>query len=424
MRFLEEKFVPIAARIGQEKHLVAIRDSFMVTMPLTILGAIAVLINNIGGLFNEKGLDIPAIANGWESLISSTGIKTICTNINNGTVNTLAVLIVVCVAYNLAKIKEASALPSGVTAIATYFALVPRLEGVQAAQLDAKGLFVAMIIGLLVGELFPIFAKNEKLRIKMPDGVPPAVAAAFNTMIPAMLTAIIWVGLGTAIEIVSGSNLWELVTKFVSAPLSNVADSLGTTVIENLFVSILWVFGIHGASIAGSITQPILYPLLQANTASFATGEAPAYTVVHLFRNVWGQQGGSGATIGLIIAIFIFSKLQSERTIAKLGVACGMFEINEPITFGIPIVMNPVYAIPFIIGPALCSTLAYFLTSAGIIGHIVLEIPWVTPPILNAFLATGGNFAAAIWSACQIVILTLLWSPFVIMSGRVNKQDE
>ena len=161
MRFLEEKFVPIAAKIGQEKHLVAIRDSFMTTMPLTNLGALAVLVNNIGGVFSDTGLDIPAIANGWDSFITSTGIKTVCTNINNGTVNTLAVLIVVCVAYNLSKIKEANPLPAGVTAIAIYFALAPRTEGIQAAQLDAKGLFVAMIVGLLVGELFPLFAKMK-----------------------------------------------------------------------------------------------------------------------------------------------------------------------------------------------------------------------------------------------------------------------
>ena len=423
MRFLEEKFVPIAAKIGQEKHLVAIRDSFMTTMPLTILGALAVLVNNIGGVFSDTGLDIPAIANGWDSFITSTGIKTVCTNINNGTVNTLAVLIVVCVAYNLSKIKEANPLPAGVTAIAIYFALAPRTEGIQAAQLDAKGLFVAMIVGLLVGELFPLFAKNEKLRISMPEGVPPAVSSAFNTMIPAMLTATIWIAVGTAIETVAHANIWDLITQFVSAPLSNVADTLATTMIENLFVTVLWVFGIHGASIAGSITQPILYPLLQANTASFAANEEPAYTVVYLFRNVLCQTGGSGATLGLVIAILLFSKLQSERTIAKLGIACGIFEINEPITFGIPIVMNPVYAIPFIIGPVLCVTLSYFLTEMGLIGHIVLEIPWVTPPILNAFLATGGNFPAAIWSAVEIVLLTVLWTPFVIMSGRVSAKE-
>lgn len=420
MRFLEETFVPLAAKIGTQKHLKVIRDSFMITMPLTIAGAIAVLINNFAQVFNENGLDVPAIYNGWTNFIKLTGLQDVCNFINKGTVATLALLIIISIAYYLAIENKGSGIATACVALSIYCGVAIRDVGLLNEILDAKGLFVAMIIGLITGEIFPRLANNQRLRIAMPEGVPPAVSEAFSNLIPAIITVFIITSVSNIVMQLTGMTIWDLVTKFVSAPLSNVADSVFTTIIENLFVSILWMFGIHGASIANSITQPVLYPLLQENMIAYTNGENLPYTVVHLFRNVYGQLGGSGATFGFLIASFLFSKSKSERAIAKIALPCGIFQINEPITFGIPIVMNPVYAIPFVVGPALLCAISYFLVKTAIIGGICIEIPWVTPPIINAFLATGGNVMSAVWSAIELVILTILWAPFVMISSRVE----
>jgi len=420
MRFLEETFVPLAAKIGTQKHLKVIRDSFMITMPLTIAGAIAVLINNFAQVFNENGLDVPAIYNGWTNFIKLTGLQDVCNFINKGTVATLALLIIISIAYYLAIENKGSGIATACVALSIYCGVAIRDVGLLNEILDAKGLFVAMIIGLITGEIFPRLANNQRLRIAMPEGVPPAVSEAFSNLIPAIITVFIMTSVSNIIMQLTGMTIWDLVTKFVSAPLSNVADSVFTTIIENLFVSILWMFGIHGASIANSITQPVLYPLLQENMIAYTNAENLPYTVVHLFRNVYGQVGGSGATFGFLIASFLFSKSKSERAIAKIALPCGIFQINEPITFGIPIVMNPVYAIPFVVGPALLCAISYFLVKTSIIGGICIEIPWVTPPIINAFLATGGNVMSAVWSAIELVILTILWAPFVMISSRVE----
>ena len=132
---------------------------------------------------------------------------------------------------------------------------------------------------------------------------------------------------------------------------------------------------------------------------------------------------GSGSTFGLIIAVLIFSKVQAERTVIGISVAPGLFEINEPITFGVPIVMNPVYMLPFIIGPTVLGAASYILMDLGIIERVVLSAPWVTPPILFPFLATGGGIKAAVWAAIEIVLLVLLWTPFVMISNKQNARE-
>ena len=135
---------------------------------------------------------------------------------------------------------------------------------------------------------------------------------------------------------------------------------------------------------------------------------------------LYSRLGGSGSTLGLIIAVLIFSKVQAERTVEGISIAPGLFEINEPIVFGIPIVMNPVYMLPFIVGPTVLAGLSYVLMDINLIERIALSVPWVTPPVLLAFLATGGGVKAAIFQAITLVLLTLLWTPFVMMSNKQN----
>ena len=136
--------------------------------------------------------------------------------------------------------------------------------------------------------------------------------------------------------------------------------------------------------------------------------------------DAYSQMGGSGVTIGLIIAIFIASKRQDQRQIAKLSAPMGIFNINEPITFGLPIVLNPVYAIPWLLIPSICATIAYLLTSAGVIPPVFVSVPWIMPPGIYAFLATGGSFLAAAVSLFNVVLSVVLWLPFVKMANKTE----
>ena len=449
MKFLEEKFVPLAAAIGSQKHLSAIRDGFIVIMPLSIAGALAVLLNNFHQVFNPDGLDIPGIYKGYNDFLTNTHLREVFGAVGRGSLDMIAITAMVCIALHMAQSNGARVpVATSVVTLACYFGLSPAptvsltdldgkaitdltaagiksasAGGVDASKLGAQGLFVAMILALIVGEIFPRLSNNDKLKITLPDGVPPAVAASFSSLLPAMITIFLVVAVGKYIEILSGSNIWVIINKFVGAPISDALGSIWTMIIAFLMIGLLWTFGIHGANVVGSLISAPTTILQLENTAAYDAHETPKHNFPGM-QAAYAFLGGSGATLGFIIAIFIFSKSKAERTIAKLSVAPGIFEINESMTFGIPIVLNPVYMIPFILGPVILGVLSWVLMDMGILGRCVVGAPWVTPPILIGFLSTGGQFFAAIWNAIELVLLTIWWAPFVMISNKVNAANE
>ena len=451
MKFLEEKFVPFAAALGNQRHLVAIRDAFVVIMPVTIVGALAVLINNIQGVFAENGLNVMSIYNGYSNFLKTTGIGDVMTAVNKGSINMMAVLLVAALGYQMAAGMDGDGIATSIVSLTCYLGLAPAVQtlttsyatsaadgsslesievatstiasgGIAGAKLDSNGMFVGMLLTIAVSEIFVRLSRNDKLKITLPDGVPPAVAGSFTVLIPAIFTVIIVVAAGIYVDKLTGMNIWDIIQKFVSAPLNSVADTLGTAILVEVLVHVLWVFGLHGANIVGAVTTPIFTPMGIENTAAFENHE-PIPNIISSVA-MFARLGGSGATLGLIIAVLLFSKVQSERTVISISVAPGLFEINEPITFGMPIVMNPTYMLPFIVGPTVLAALTYILMKGNIIERGCLSIPWVTPPVLTGFLVTGGGFRAAIFQVVTIILDTILWVPFVMMSNKQNATAE
>lgn len=443
MKFLEEKFVPMAAALGSQRHLAAIRDAFVVIMPVSIVGAIAVLFNNIHQLFSPNGLNVSGIYNGYKNFITGTGLTNVFTAINRGSINMMAILLVAALGYMMAKGLEGDGIATSIVAMTCYLGLVPAVQtigntvswankaelvevatdsivtgGIAQNKLDSNGMFVSMLLTIVVSEVFNRLSRNEKLKITLPDGVPPAVANSFTVLIPAIITVLGIVAVGIYINQIFHQDLWQIITKFVSAPLTNVADSLGTAILVYFLINFLWVFGLHGANIIGSVTTPIFNPMLYQNTAAYENNQEIPNIINGV--GVYSTIGGSGCTLGLIIAVLLFGKVQAEKTVVGISVAPGIFEINEPITFGIPIVMNPVYMIPFILGPVILATLSYILMQLNIIERVCLSAPWVTPPVLYPFLATGGGIKSAIYQIVEIVFLVVLWTPFVMISNKQN----
>ena len=160
------------------------------------------------------------------------------------------------------------------------------------------------------------------------------------------------------------------------------------------------------------------------NEAAYAAGTEIPNIINTPFMSCFGTITGAGITGGLLIAIFLFSKREDYRAIAKLAVPCGIFNINEPLTFGLPIVMNPLLAIPFMIAPAVSNIFGYFMTSIGFCGKMVVNAPWTTPPGLMAFLASGGNIGAAITQLLVIPLAAVVYAPFVIMTNHQTVEEE
>lgn len=414
VQWMEKYFMPKASVIAAQRHLVAIRDAFVVTMPLMILGALAVLINNlpIPGFPELMDKLFPMIANDAPIWKSFGG------NIWNGTFAIFSVLIAFLVAYNLVRSYGKDGIAAGTVSVASFFA-VGGLSG-----MDATGLFIALVIALISGELFQRLVGNDKLVIKMPDGVPPAVAKSFAALLPAMITISLF---SLITSILLGLGIDNIVVSFYEAvqkPFMGLANSYPSALLLAFITPFLWFFGLHGANMVDPLMQTINVPAIDTNIKALEAGEKIPYIVNKPFFDSFVNLGGTGATLGLLIAIFLVGRKNKPfKVITNLSLAPGIFNINEPVMFGLPIVLNPIMFIPFIITPMVLVTTAYIATSTGLVPAATFMPPWVTPPIIGGFLATK-SIAGGVLAAVNLAISVLIYIPFVkVATDQFLKQE-
>ncbi|WP_068983722.1 PTS sugar transporter subunit IIC [Lysinibacillus xylanilyticus] len=416
-RFLEEKFVPVAARVGNQRHLVAIRDGFITIMPLTIVGSLAVLVNNLPIKFYQNALDAIWKHETWTQWGG---------NIWNSTFGILSLLLAFSIAYNLAKSYDKDGLSAGVISLSSYLTFGTFGEGgLTGLTTGTGGIFIAIIIALLSTELFCKLTGNPKLLIKMPNGVPPAVSKSFAALLPAIITIGLFALIRTIIS--AGFDIPDIVGSFYSAiqePFMGLTNSWIAALLLAFIPTFLWTLGVHGANIIEPFMQTINLPAIEANVKAISSGEIAPYIVNKPFFDAFINMGGSGTTIALIIAIFIFARKNKQyNTVGKLSAAPGLFNINEPLLFGLPIVLNPVLFVPFILTPMVNVTIAFFATKWGFVPAATVSPPWTTPPIINGFLATQ-SWQGAVLSIVLLIVAVCIYLPFVSMANRMAKQNE
>lgn len=289
---------------------------------------------------------------------------------------------------------------------------------------DTKGLFLGMFIAILSIELYSWLDRQEKLTIKMPETVPSNVSASFSALIPTVLTVSIIAALGFAILSLTGMYAYDIVYTIVQQPLEGIIQGLPGLLALMLIAQIFWVIGIHGNQMVKPIREPLLLGAIAVNTEAFNAGKELPNIITMPFWDMYMSMGGSGVTISLLIAIFIVTKRKDYLQIAKLSAAPGLFNINEPLIFGLPIMLNPILAIPFIITPLVTGTIGYFATAIGFAGKAVVMVPWPTPPIINAYIATAGSVGAVITQLICIVVAVLIYLPFVKVADKMVKTEE
>lgn len=431
--FLERRFVPIAAKIGGQKHLVAIRDAFASLMPLVMAGSFAVLLNNV--FFAEWSL-LAELFNGGAFFVWATKyLVPIGGIIWDGTLAILGLGLVFALGYHRAQTEEQDALSTGLVNVACFFLL-----GALTGYLGSLGIFVALLVGLIAPEIYFLFTRAN-WTIKMPEQVPPAVARAFSAVIPGFITILVWALVAYCFQkipalhmVVEGEKqavtLFYWIEQNLANPLLKLSQGLGSVVLISFLIPFFWFFGLHGANILEAVMQPVYMPLLTKNMELYQTGVRAlgtgAQELAVWVRSSWDAYvfpGGSGATLGLILAFFIFSKVREHREISKLSLPFGVFMINEPVLFGIPIVLNPIFFIPFLLVQPVLTAVAFLATQAGIAGPIVNQIPWTTPPIINAYLATNGSLGAALVAAVNLVLAFVIYLPFVLVANRQAQKE-
>lgn len=433
--FLEEKFVPVAAKIGGQKHLVAIRDSFASLMPLILVGAFAVLLNNV--FFVPWSLLASYIGEESAFIVwANTNLAPLFSLMESGTFAIIALGLTFSMGYNRAVNEDKDPLSTGLISVASFVLLgaLARNNEVVASWvtnfLGAQGIFIGLLVGLITPEIYFAIVRKDWV-IKMPDTVPPAVAKGFSAVIPGFIAVFFWALVAYIFNVAAGMNIFTWFETNIAAGLSVLGQNIISIVFISTLIPLLWFFGLHGANMLEAIMSPIYGTMGIENITKFSNGIRAVGTgadeLAVWVRGSWDAyvfMGGSGATLPLIIAILVFSKVKSQKEIAKLGLPPGIFMINEPVLFGIPIVLNPVYFIPFILVQPILTLVAFYATKIGFAGPIVNSVPWTTPPILNAFLATNGSWGAVGVSIINLVIAFAIYMPFVMIANRYEEQRE
>ncbi|MGL5151316.1 MAG: PTS sugar transporter subunit IIC [Clostridium sp.] len=441
--FLEAKVMPIATVIGSQKHLGALRDGFVATLPMSMVGAFAVLFQNVffkaDSLVGEKLNTIESYKTGVQPFVDKYLIG-ITGQVWWGTLAIMSLFVIITLSYSLARAYDVDGLSAALVSIASYITLMPDMvKGITLEQngvkvtgdawglmswgyFNSEAMFAAMIIALVCTQLFVTLTKKG-FTIKMPEQVPPAVSRAFSSVIPAIIVVFLVGAIGLIFKYGLEKSYKDFIWTTIQEPLMALGQSPATYIGLIVLSQILWFFGLHGMNMVGPVLDAMYGTALNKNNELVTAGKEPIYSLTRNFVDVYAMHGGSGATLCLIVAIFIFSKKQETRELAKLGAAPGIFQINEPVIFGLPLVLNPMYFIPFLITPPLLLTIAWVFTDViPFAAKLSIPAPWVTPPVISAFVGTGGDFKAAILAAALFLLGVVIYAPFVIAANKAGEE--
>ena len=448
-----DKLGRVGAWCGQNKYLNAIKNGFQNFMPATISGAVGVLWTNV--LVNET-TGLGAI---WKPIMALEVLNPIFAAMQYATISCITIGVTMLVASEIAEANGETGAYPAVLGFILWMMVTPTsfaakdlgasyidakgishgfslgqfinvtgeaakhkitadsfsYSGIMSSYTGATGLFTGLIVAIVGMELYNMFRKNDALKIKMPEQVPPGVARAFEVLIPTCLTAIVVGAVGLVCQLATGAELNALIYNVIQKPLQNIiGNNLVAVCIMYVIIMLFWCVGIHGNNMVAAVKEPIFRPLLYANTAAYTAHHEIPYVMNLTMIQMFAEFGGSGVTIGLVIAILIFSKREDNRTIAGISIVPGLFNINETMTFGIPLVLNPILDIPFILAPVVTVIIGYILVSSGFCPKIVLEVPWTMPPVLFGFVATGGKPMGAIAQLIVLAVSVLVYIPFLI----------
>ena len=425
MTFIENKILPIAAKIASNRYLNAIRDGFVFAMPFLIVGSFILLILNLP--FTDKSNFL--YMEWYDNLMKA--FKGDLVQPFYVSMGIMSLFVAYGIGYSLSGHYNLNSITGGFLSLFSFLLVsakveyVPIVEAVSKSFLvdadsyipvmdvrfmDAKGLFVAIIFGIVSIEIFR-FLVHKKLIITLPESVPPAIAKSFELLIPVAVVIVLFQALNIIIQKKLIMMIPELVMK-IFEPLLHVSDSLPSIIILLLVIHILWFAGLHGTNIVDAIVKAITLSNLAINQAALQAGEPVTKIFAGGFFDSYVFMGGVGTTLGLAIAM-VRSKNEHIKSIGKLSIVPAVFNINEPIMFGAPVVMNPVLMIPFIALPIINATIAWIFTKLNIIGHIVSLVPWTTPGPLAALLATNLNVGSMILSLVLIFTSYLAYIPFL-----------
>lgn len=419
--FINDKILPPVLKFVNTKPIAALRNGMLYTMPFTIVGSVFLLLANIPYQ--------PAAE--W---ITQQGLDVYFNQAYGASFAIMAIFGVMGITYSYVKSEGFEGLPAAMIALVT-FVLFSSAEITDAESgvtigniinkdwMGGKGMIVAIIIGILVGIIYSWFLRND-IRIKLPEAVPANVANSFTALIPAGVIVIGATIIYIIIDKVFTSTLFDLIYDALQSPLQNVTDSLAGAMFLAVSIPLFWFFGVHGSTIVGGIMGPILTANSLENTEILKAGKEltvanGGHIVTQQYLDQFMTVTGAGMTIGLIIFMAFFAKSIQFKQLGRLSLGPAAFNINEPIIFATPIVMNPLMAIPFILTPVVSGLITYFALYTGLVPlFTAVMVPWTTPPIISGFII--GGWRAALLQAVVLTISFFIYYPFARKVDQMN----
>ncbi|WP_208588531.1 PTS sugar transporter subunit IIC [Gracilibacillus suaedae] len=408
------KIQSVSGKTSNNRYLKAISNGLISILPVIIIGAFATLLANMN-------------IGGYQDFIESIGLKTMFMIPANVTTGMLALYTVFFIAYRLASYFEKDGVGAGLIALICFLVLTPlsQLDDanvIPVEYLGAKGLFVAIIVGLTVSRLYVLII-DSKFLIRLPDSVPPTIGKSFNNLVPGIVITIIFTIVNVLFQLTTYENVHEFIYSILQAPLLNLGGGYWSLVVMILVIHLLWFIGVHGMLVVLPIYYSIWMPLGLENLDAIAAGETPTNIVHTGFYTTFISLGGAGATLGLCILMAFFAKSKRYKSLGKISLPASIFSINEPITFGTPIILNPYMFIPFIFAPLIIGTISYFTMLSGIIPiangtHLPIGTPIILGPIVQ------GGLILIIWQFICIGMSVLIYYPFFRALDRKALTEE
>lgn len=401
--FLQRRVVPVLTAVSENNYMAAIRAGMITIVPLTILG----------GLFTAF-CNLPV--EGWEKKIEAW-LPLLQVPVT-ATFGLLGVFVCFAIAYDLGKRLKQEGVMTATLATLVFLLLQidVKTQSLVMGGLGSAGLFTAILVALITARVQK-FCTDSNLVIRMPPSVPSVVYESFLSLVPMVfLVLVFWV-----IRFVLGVDINELV-KTVFSPLVFALNTLPGILVYAFLVTLLWSVGINGDNTLDAIVAAVFLQYLGANVEAAGRGEPLPYVTALGFFTTFVNVGGTGATIALAL-VMLNSKDPGYRKVSRLSLPTQIFQINEPIFFGFPIVLNPVFMVPYILNALLLTTASYLLMHWHVISKPFVNIPWTTPPIIGHYLATGGDWKAAVWGAISIVLAMIVYYPFAKAAERQRLRD-
>jgi len=405
MNFVENKLLPPLMKVAENKYLLAVRDAFTSTITIILIGSIFLLIayfpseiwaNFIGPYADQIAIPFQL------------------------TMGIIAVYVSFSMGYSLSKTVGLEPLINGLISVVVFLiAANPLKDGMISTQyLGGEGIFLALLTSAFAVSV-SYFFKKKGLVIKMPLGIPPMVSASFESLFSfASIVIVIWL-----VRIVLGVNIPLLITG-IFKPLVIAADSLIAIIVESTINMLLWFAGIHGHSIVSfnvGILSPFALKNLEMNAVAHAAGQVLPHIITPSFEGFFQQ--GSTATTALCILMILRCRSSHMKQVGKLAAIPGFFGVTEPLWFGLPIVLNPVFLIPFIFAQVLNLSLTYIVMAIGLVGKTYIGLHWALPGLFGSFLSTG-DFKAVLWWLFLLVMDCVLYYPFLMAYDRQKFREE